>query len=136
MEGRNKEFLWKTFDNVKNGKEIRACLAKPWGNAICAGCGACKSLEYRNKLHQMGPNIENKQSINSTISKKYISWFCFDIPKKWAYCNREFIKAALARRLMLDSKEIAMEYYLKFVNKDANNEKFVIPDYTNLLNLR
>ncbi len=55
----------------------------------------------------MGPNIENKQSINSTISKKYISWFCFDIPEKWAYCNREFIKAALARRLMLDSKEIA-----------------------------
>ena len=105
--GINKEFLWKTFDNVKNGKEIRACLAKPWGNAICAGCGACKSLEYRNKLHQMGPNIENKQSINSTISKKYISWFSFNIPEKWAYCNREFIKAALARRLMLDSKEIA-----------------------------
>ena len=28
-----------------------------------------------------------------------------------------------------NSKDIAMEYYLKFVEKDANNESFVIPEY-------
>ena len=28
-----------------------------------------------------------------------------------------------------NSKETALKYYLKFVDKDANQEKFVIPDY-------
>ena len=31
-----------------------------------------------------------------------------------------------------NSKETALNYYLDFVNKDANNEKFEIPDYTEL----
>ena len=31
-----------------------------------------------------------------------------------------------------NSKETALNYYLNFVNKDANNEKFEIPDYTEL----
>jgi phosphomannomutase len=29
-----------------------------------------------------------------------------------------------------NSKEIALNYYLEFVEKDANNEEFVIPEYT------
>lgn len=32
-----------------------------------------------------------------------------------------------------NAKETALDYYLEFVNKDANNEKFEIPDYTELL---
>lgn len=36
------------------------------------------------------------------------------------YINDEFYETA---------KNKAMDYYLKFVEKDANNEKFVIPDY-------
>ncbi len=110
--GINKEFLWKTFNNVKNSKEIRACLAKPWGDAVCAGCGACKSIEYRNKLHKMGPAINNKAPNIHNSLKRFYYWFSFEIPQKWAYCNREFIKAAFARRLMLDSKETS-ETFLK-----------------------
>ncbi len=33
-----------------------------------------------------------------------------------------------------NAKETAMEYYLDFVNKDANNEVFEIPDYSELFN--
>ena len=31
-----------------------------------------------------------------------------------------------------NSKETALNYYLKFVDKDANNETFEIPDYKKL----
>ena len=103
--GINKEFLWKTFNNVKDGKEIRACLARPWGGAVCSGCGACKNIDYRNKLHKMGPDLNYKESLIPKNLKKFYYWFSFDIPEKWAYCNREFIKTAFARRLMLDNKE-------------------------------
>lgn len=109
--GINKEFLWHTFNNVKNGIEFRACLAKPWGNAVCSGCGACKTVDYRNKLHKMGPNL-SKKNIISNNSKRFTSWISFEIPEKWAYCSRDFIKAALARRLMLDSNDIS-ETFMK-----------------------
>ena len=33
-----------------------------------------------------------------------------------------------------NAKEIALKYYLEFVDKDANNELFTIPDYTELFN--
>lgn len=110
--GISKEFLWKTINNVKVGKEIRACLAKPWGEAVCAGCGACNTSEYRDKLHKMGPDLNNRQNIIPKNTKRFVSWFCFDIPEKWAFCNREFIKAAFARRLMLDSDEL-VKFFLK-----------------------
>ena len=32
-----------------------------------------------------------------------------------------------------NSKETALKYYLEFVDKDANNEKFKMPDYKELL---
>ena len=108
--GISKEFLWKTYNNVKNGKEIRACLNKPWGDALCAGCGACKTVEYRNKLHKMGPDLEKRQAFISNNIKKYNLWLSFEIPEKWAYCSRDFIKAALARRLMLDSEEMTKAF--------------------------
>jgi radical SAM superfamily enzyme YgiQ (UPF0313 family) len=108
--GISKEFLWRTFNNVKNGKEIRACLSKPWGDALCAGCGACKTLEYRDRLHKMGPDLANKKAVVPKNIKRYTSWFSFEIPEKWAFCSREFIKAAFARRLMLDSEEMTKAF--------------------------
>ena len=110
--GISKAFLWQTFNNVKNGKEFRACLAKPWGDAVCSGCGACKTVEYREKLHKMGPDLANKKAITPKNLKRISSWFSFEIPEKWAYCSRDFIKSALGRRLMLDSSDIA-ESFLK-----------------------
>lgn len=48
----------------------------------------------------------------------------------------ELHKKYIPEDIYRNSKDLAMNYYLSFVNKDANNEKFVLPDYTNLLNLR
>lgn len=38
-------------------------------------------------------------------------------------------KKLISEKLYNNSKDIAMKYYLKFVDKDANNEKFEIPEY-------
>ncbi len=55
--GIKKDFLWKVFNNVKEGKEIRSCISKPWGSGFCAGCGACKNAEYKSKVNKMGPDL-------------------------------------------------------------------------------
>lgn len=44
----------------------------------------------------------------------------------------EFHKKFIPQDFYENSKETALNYYLDFVNKDANNEKFEIPDYTEL----
>jgi len=40
-----------------------------------------------------------------------------------------FHKSLMPEEFYENSKEIAMDYYLKFVEKDANNEPFEIPEY-------
>lgn len=40
-----------------------------------------------------------------------------------------FHKKYVSEDLYNKTKDIAMEYYLKFVDKDANNEPFEIPEY-------
>lgn len=46
----------------------------------------------------------------------------------------ELHKQFISDDFYANAKETALEYYLDFVNKDANNEKFEIPDYTGLFN--
>ena len=41
----------------------------------------------------------------------------------------ELHKKYISDKFYNESKEKAMNYYLKFVEKDANNEPFVIPEY-------
>ena len=41
----------------------------------------------------------------------------------------EYYKKYITEKLYKESKEKALNYYLKFVEKDANNEPFVIPKY-------
>ena len=41
----------------------------------------------------------------------------------------EFHKKYISDKFYNESKEKAMNYYLKFVEKDANNEPFIIPEY-------
>lgn len=44
-------------------------------------------------------------------------------------------KALISEEFYEASKETALNYYLKFVDKDANNEQFVIPNYRTLEDL-
>ena len=41
----------------------------------------------------------------------------------------ELHKELISDEFYKNSKEKALDYYLQFVEKDANNEKFVIPEY-------
>jgi hypothetical protein len=99
--GISKAFLWQTWQNLQIGSEIRACLAPPWGSGHCSGCGACVSPQEIASLNSSGPNALTRLKLPPDVARHAL-WLLFFIPEKWAFCSREFIKAALARRLMLD----------------------------------
>lgn len=99
--GVSKAFLWQTWQQLTNGQEIRACLLPPWGSGSCSGCGACASGSEIARLNKMGPDAATKLKLPSA-GPLHTVWLLFSVPEKWAFCNREFIRAALARRLMLD----------------------------------
>ncbi len=103
--GVEKSFLFKTWQNLQNGREIRACIAAPWGGGTCSGCGACPSAAEILHLTAMGPDATRKLKISPSAVKQ-TCWLLFNIPEKWAFCSRDFIRAALARRLMLDFPEL------------------------------
>ncbi|HPT44701.1 MAG TPA: hypothetical protein PLM07_02240 [Candidatus Rifleibacterium sp.] len=99
--GISKNFLWQTWQNLEKGQQIRACLATPWGDGRCSGCGACAAPEEIARLTRMGPETSGRLRPAAPQARQGF-WLLFNIPEKWAFCSREFIKAALARRLMLD----------------------------------
>ncbi|KAF1081069.1 MAG: hypothetical protein GQF41_2883 [Candidatus Rifleibacterium amylolyticum] len=98
--GISKDFLYRIWQQIEGGGEIRACLAPPWGSGSCAGCGACRSAAEISKLNHMGPDLSQKSRLPATEKLTQIM-ILGKIPEKWAFCSREFIAAALARRLML-----------------------------------
>lgn len=100
-----KSFLFRTWQNLQSGREIRACIAAPWGGGTCSGCGACPSAAEISHLTAMGPDASRKLKI-SPPAVKQTTWLLCNIPEKWAFCSRDFIRAALARRLMLDFPEL------------------------------
>lgn len=105
-------FLWKNWQLISTAGEIRSCLAAPWGSAGCAGCGACADLEERSALNLMGPKVRH---LKKTPPEKLSEWVVeFRIPECWAFCSRDFIKAALARRIMQNQPELVA--YLVDVN--------------------
>ena len=103
--GIEKSFLFRTWQNLQNSREIRACIAAPWGGGTCSGCGACPSAAEISQLTAMGPDATRKLKISPPVVKQ-TAWLLFNIPEKWAFCSRDFVRAALARRLMLDFPDL------------------------------
>jgi hypothetical protein len=98
--GVKKEFLLSNYLKLKSGEEIFSCISEPWGLGSCSGCGACSSAEEINEKNQFGPTAGHHVLPHSPIkTKKYI--VAGQIPEQWGYCDREFIKAAVSRRLMM-----------------------------------
>ena len=98
--GISKVFLSKIWQQIQSGAEIRACLAPPWGSGSCAGCGACRSAAEISTLNHLGPDLAQKSPLPVADKLSQMTVLC-RIPERWAFCSREFIAAALARRLML-----------------------------------
>ena len=72
--------------------------------------------DAKTKAYSGGENLENIQKYSQILGN--YSGERTDLHKK--YISEEFYE---------NSKETALNYYLQFVEKDANNEQFVIPDY-------
>lgn len=107
--GISQSFLWKNWQLISAEGEIRSCLAAPWGSASCVGCGACADKEERSALNLMGPKVRH---LKKPSPKELSQWLVeFIIPECWAFCSRDFISAALARRIMQNQPEL-VEYLI------------------------
>ena len=98
-------------------ENLRNNLASVSGhNAIYTKEGtfiSCQDVEEDIKITEF---IENKKiTIEGTVKAKDTEYFV----KRTIYISENGIKV----------KDYAMDYYLAFVEKDANNEKFEIPEY-------
>ena len=87
-------------------------------------------LEFSNKY------VEIRPSGTDAKTKAYAGGENLDEIEKFSRVlgNYSGERTELHRELISEdfynkSKDTAMEYYLQFVEKDANNEEFVIPDY-------
>ncbi len=112
--GVSKEFLFKVWDSLEKQQQIAACIAPPWGSGECQGCRACASPEEIARVNRLGPDPAQAFA-RSRPSRNSIVKVIFRIPEKWAFCERDFIKAALARRLMLDNADL-VEPFVRVVS--------------------
>ena len=110
----NDAFETLTFDNLKSIKFV----------------GDGTYLEFDNKY------IEIRPSGTDAKTKAYAGGDNLEEISKYAKIlgnysgeRTELHKTHISEEFYENSKETAMEYYLRFVEKDANNEPFEIPDY-------
>lgn len=87
-------------------------------------------LEFNDKY------IEIRPSGTDAKTKAYGGGLDLDEINKYAKIlgnfpgdRTEMHKSLISDKFYNNSKETALNYYLKFVDKDANNEQFVIPEY-------
>ncbi len=108
--GVKKEYLYNLWQRLKKGVELESCIQEPWGGGSCVGCGACDFNEnfgekYKKALAKLGPRAGAKIE-NSALQDELILWAEINVPKKWAFVSRDFIKTAVARRIMLDDEKL------------------------------
>ncbi|MGN1152921.1 MAG: hypothetical protein ACI4S3_02750 [Candidatus Gastranaerophilaceae bacterium] len=114
-----REILNNTFDNL-NFDDLKSVKF----------VGDGTYLEFENKY------IEIRPSGTDAKTKAYGGGINLDEITKYARVlgnypgNRNDLhKSIISDEFYENSKDTALDYYLKFVSKDANNEQFVIPDY-------
>lgn len=138
--GIDKNFLFKVWSALSAGIEMTACIARPWGSASCSGCGACASAEQIKRLTSMGPPA-GSQIKKLPVARVNSQWILLRIPDQWAFCDREFITAAIARRLMLSCPGLVKSFRrvdtvqppffssgLAIASVSYTGESFVIPE--------
>lgn len=108
--GINKKYLYHIYEMINSGSEIAPCMSPPWGTGKCAGCGACMSEDYKKILNKLGPDLKRVENLDNDDQSLNPVWVMFEIPEKWGTCGRDFIKTALARRIMLSNPETADSY--------------------------
>ena len=71
-------------------------------------------------------------SLTAGASKEEIKKFA-QIMGNYSGDLTELYKKYVDMNLYENAKELSLEDYAEFTNKDANNEEFVIPDYSKTL---
>ena len=72
--------------------------------------------DAKTKAYAGGENLENIETFSRVLGN-------------YSGDRTEFHKDLISEDFYNNSKETALNYYLQFVEKDANNEEFVIPEY-------
>ncbi len=88
-------------------------------------------LEFSDKFIEIRPSGTDAKTkaYGGGLDKQLIELFASSIGNYSGY-RTEFHKKFIDDNFYNSTKDKAMEYYLAFVDKDANNEKFEIPNYT------
>ena len=73
--------------------------------------------DAKTKAYSGGENLENIEKFSRILGN-------------YSGERTDLHKQIISDEFYENSKETALNYYLQFVEKDANNEKFVIPEYT------
>ena len=120
-----REILNNTFDNL-NFDDLKSVKF----------VGDGTYLEFENKY------IEIRPSGTDAKTKAYGGGINLDEITKYARVlgnypgdRNDLHKSIISDEFYEKSKDTALNYYLKFVSKDANNEQFIIPDYKTLEDL-
>lgn len=107
--GIDKTFLFNNFCRLENGSEMTACIAKPFGCGVCNGCGACRSADEIKRVTGCGPVAALAPSLPHRPRPVNVR-LRFVIPRIWTWCGPQFIRAALARRFMLDNPALVQDF--------------------------
>ena len=87
-------------------------------------------LEFDDKYIEIRPSGTDAKTkaYGGGISKENIEHYA-SVLGNYSGERTYFHQSLVSEEFYNSAKDIAMEYYLKFVDKDANNEPFEIPEY-------
>ena len=87
-------------------------------------------LEFDDKYIEIRPSGTDAKTkaYGGGLKKEDITKYA-NILGNYSGDRTELHKKLISDDLYSNCKDYAMDYYLTFVEKDANNEQFIIPDY-------
>ena len=120
-----------TLDNVKEvlNNTFKSLL---FDNLVCIKfVGDGTYLEFSDKYIEIRPSgTDAKTKAYGGGSDKSIIETYAGILGNYSGALNDFHKKYISKEFYDEVKDKAMKYYLDFVDKDANNEPFIIPDYS------
>lgn len=125
--GIDRDFLWKTFQNLTAGKETSTCLPPPLGDGVCKACGACISGEEKKRLSTCRLSPPGRRSHPGKEPTPLSFRLFAEVPSRWAWVGNSFLFAALARMLMLGKPEWTERFIRFSYGIDRNGFSGIFP---------
>ena len=126
-------------ENEINLTQVKEILANAFGELDFSNRTAIKFvgdgtyLDFTDKYIEIRPSGTDAKTkaYGGGSNKENIETFA-TILGNYSGERTELHKKYISSEIYDNAKDIAMKYYLNFVDKGANNETFIIPDYTKL----